>query len=180
MRIPTLFAFASLALAACGDGTGPGSLDRGEFQGDIKGEYRASLSGEAESGNTVGFDQDQLLLVDESEDVVVFAFHQDEVFTEGVEQLADVDENFGIWAGVLVDGREFWAEGGTMDIDDISENGIRGSMRFTAVEIDRDAAQILTDEVTVDVDFNARYDNSCCGFNLIPTSTRVRVTKTPR
>ena len=52
--------------------------------------------------------------------------------------------------------------------------------RFTAVEIDREAQQILTDEVTVDVDFNARYDNSCCGFNLIPTATRVRVTKTPR
>ncbi len=180
MRIPALFAFATLALAACSDGTGSGGLDRGEFQGDLRGEYQANINGDAESGNTVGFDQDQLLLIDSSEDVVVFAFHQDEVFTEGTEQLAAVDESFGIWAGVLVDGREFWADGGTMDIDDLSENGIRGTMRFTAVEIDRQAQQILTDEVTVDVDFNARYDSGCCGFNLIPTSTRVRVTKTPR
>jgi hypothetical protein len=177
MRIPSLFAFATLALAACGDGTGSGDLDRGEFQGDIKGEYQANLSGEAVSGDALAFDQNQLILSDPSEDVIVFAFHQDGVFDEGVETLADVDENFGIWAGVLVDDREFWADGGTMDIDAITNDGVRGTLRFTAVEIDRDAGEILNDEVTVDVDFNAQYESGCCGFgNLIPTQTRIRVT----
>jgi hypothetical protein len=180
MRIPALFAFAGLALAACGDGTGSGDLDRGEFQGDMRGEYRADLSGQAVSGNRLLPDQDQLLLTDPGEDVVVFAYHQDDVFTRGRETLAAVDETFGIWAGVLVDDREFWADGGTMNIEAISDNGIRGSLRFTAVEIDRASERILTDEVTVDVDFNTRYDSGCCGFNLIPNATRIRVSKTPR
>jgi hypothetical protein len=177
MRIPALFAFATLALAACNDGTGSGGLDRGEFQGDITGEYRADLSGEAVSGDDLAFDQNQLILSDPSEDVLIFAAHQDGVFDEGRETLATVEEEFGIWAGVLVDGREFWADGGTMDIEAITDNGVRGTLRFTAVEIDRDAGQILNDEVTVDVDFNAQYESGCCGFgNLIPTQTRIRVT----
>jgi len=178
MRIPALFACATLALAACNDGTGSGGLDRGEFQGDLTGEYRANLSGEAVSGNNLVADQDQLVLSDPSEDVVIFAYHQDGVFDEGRETLADADEDFGIWAGVLVDDREFWADGGgTLDIDEITSNGIRGTLRFTAVEIDRAAQQILDDEVTVDVDFNAQYESGCCGFgNLIPTQTRIRVT----
>jgi len=177
MRIPALFAFATLALAACNDGTGSGGLDRGEFQGDITGEYRADLSGEAVSGDDLAFDQNQLILSDPSEDVLIFAAHQDGVFDEGRETLATVEEEFGIWAGVLVDGREFWADGGTMDIEAITDNGVRGTLRFTAVEIDRDAGQVLNDEVTVDVDFNAQYESGCCGFgNLIPTQTRIRVT----
>lgn len=178
MRIPTLFACATVALAACNDGTGSGGVDRGEFQGDITGEYRADLSGEAVSGDDGAFDQNQLILSDPSEDVLVFAYHQDGEFDEGRETLADADEEFGIWAGVLVDDREFWADGGgTMDIDEITSNGVRGTLRFTAVEIDRDAGEILNDEVTVDVDFNAQYESGCCGFgNLIPTQTRIRVT----
>ena len=177
IRIPALLAFATLALAACNDGTGSGGLDRGEFQGEITGEYRANLSGEAVSGNNLVADQDQLILSDPSEDVLVFAYHQDGVFDEGRESLAAVAELFGIWAGVIVDGREFWADGGTLDIDAISDNGVRGTLRFTAVEIDRDTEQVLNDEVTVDVDFNAQYDSGCCGFeNLVPTHTRIRVT----
>jgi len=169
MRIPALFLFASLALAACSDdnGVNPGDLDRGDFEGTVRGEFSADVNGSAESGNTPGFGQDQILLTDVSEETIIFVAHSDDEFTEGRESLAGITDDSGIFAGIVVGNRVFFADGGTLDIDDVSSGGIEGTVEFTAIEVNPNTQQILDDEVTVDVAFNTDYDSTCCGlFNV--------------
>lgn len=173
IRIPALVAAAALALSACDDtGTGTGGLDRGEFEGIVRGEFSINVDGEALSGNSAGFDQDQILLTDDFEDVIIYARHLDDVFFEGREQLAGIDENFGVDAGILIGNRAFLAYDGFIDIDDISSSGIRGTLDFDAVEVDPQTGDVLFDEVSVQVGFVTRYSSTCCGlFNRAPIST---------
>lgn len=178
LRISSLLVFGTLALAACNDsGTDPSDLERGDFEGTVRGEFSMSIDGTAESGNTPGFGQDQIVLTDAAEDVTVFALHLDDEFSEGREALADIDDTQGIGAGVIIGNRLFIADSGTMDIDDLSSAGIRGTLEFTAIEVDPQTEEILDDEVTVDVVFNTDYDSNCC-FNRAATAT-FRVNKAP-
>lgn len=172
-RIPALAVTAVLALAACDDnGTGTSGLDRGEFDGIVRGEFSISLGGEALSGNSAGFNQDQILLSDDARDVIVYARHLDDEFFEGREPLAGIDETTGVDAGILIGNRAFLAYDGFIDIDDLSSSGIRGTLDFDAVEVDPVTGQVLFDEVSVEVGFVTRYSSTCCGlFNRTPITT---------
>jgi hypothetical protein len=173
LRIPTLAVAAALALGACDDtGTGTSGLDRGEFDGDVQGEFSFSLNGDAFSGASTSLGQDEILLEDLGSDIIVYARHLDDVFIEGREQVADIDQNFGVDAGILIGDRAFLAYDGYIDVQDVSSSGIRGVLDFDAVEVDPVTGEVLFDEVRVRVGFITRYDSSCCGlFDRTPLTT---------
>lgn len=180
-RIAPLLVAALLPLAACDSGTDSDDLDFGEFRGRVTGEFTANLEGSARSGNTPGFGQDQVLLTDLGENVEIIIFHQDDEFIEGTEALAGLNDDTGVTAAIFFgdEQRAFIATGGTIDIDDVTSDGVRGEIRFDAIEFDLNTEQILTDRVTVDVAFNADYSTTCC-FNRVSLSRGgVRLQKTP-
>ena len=178
-RISALLVAAILPLAACDSGTDPDDLDFGEFRGDVSGEFSARLDGTANSGNTPGFGQDQILLSDASEGVEIIIFHQDDEFIQGTESVG-ADDEVGVTAAIFFEdaGRAFLATSGTIRIDEVDSDGVRGTIEFNAVEFDIGTGQTLVDRVSVDAVFNTDYSTNCC-FNRAPLTGTVRLHKTP-
>lgn len=168
-RFSAFLLAATLGIAACdGDsGTNSNDLERGEFEGQVAGDFSFALDGEAVSGSTVGSssNQDVIDLFDASEQVEILALHLDDFFSEGSESLTDgsdpqADQGIGVLIAFGETGQVFVATDGVMDVDDISSGGIRGSLSFDAVEIDPQTFEVLNEEVSVDADFNAQYSNN--------------------
>lgn len=186
LRIPVLFAFATLALAACNDdgGTNPRDLDRGEFRGTVRGDLSLNLDGDALSGDSPGFSfQDEIVLEDLQEGVTILVGHNDASFTEGRENLVHFTANAGPFAVIVFEDeqRAFVSTGGSgfIDVDEVTTGGIVGTLEFTANEVDFDTGQPLGGDVQVDVAFSTDYDPDCCGiFQNRSAITSLRVNKT--
>lgn len=158
LKISVLALVSALSLTACDDdnGTGPDDLRRGQFEGEISGSMDVDVRGDAESG--FAFNEqfhDLIVLTDLQRNIQVSIFESEDEFVEGRFQIDDeTDPSSGIIAFVqdLDTGKFFNSVSGTLDIDDVTSNGIRGSARFTAES--EDAPGVL---VTVDVVFNTDF-----------------------
>lgn len=170
LRIPTLFACATLALAACsGDGTGPHGLDRGEFRGTVSGSLSASLEGDAKSGDARGLGadrQDQMVLEDVAQGVTIVIGHHGTSFTEGRETLMHFGEGEGPFVLVFFEDerRAFISTAGSgfIDLDEITSRGITGTLEFTAREADFNGGR-PDGEVRVSLAIRSKYEPNCCG-----------------
>lgn len=187
LRIPVLFACATLALTACSDdgGTNPRDLDRGEFRGTVRGDISASLDGDAFSGDSPNFSlQDEIVLEDVQEGITIGVAHVTDSFTEGRESLVHaINDDDGPYAFIIFEDeqRVFISTRGSgfIDVDEVTTSGIKGTLEFTAREVNINTGQPITGEVRVDVTFSTEYDTDCCGIleNRSPL-TRVTVNKT--
>ncbi|HEY0035673.1 MAG TPA: hypothetical protein VGB66_03245 [Longimicrobium sp.] len=181
LKIPALV--CAFALAACDRGsTNVEDVRPGEFEGDVSGDVRASLRGEAYSGSSIGDYQDLIVLNDFEEGAeVVFYYTDDEFAREGsisIRNNADLEYDNGVVAQIDVDGRFFVSTSGTVNLRDVTTDNVDGTARFRAVELDEFDRPITGSEVVVDVAFRADYAGAV-EFNLSPAFSTAR-SKAPR
>jgi hypothetical protein len=181
LKIPALV--CAFALAACDRGsTSVEDVRPGEFEGDVSGDVRASLRGEAYSGSSVGDFQDLIVLNDFEEGAeIVFHYTDDEFAREGsisIRNNVDLEYDNGVVAQIDVDGRFYVATSGTMNLRDVTSDNVDGTARFRAVELDQFDRPIAGSEVVVDVAFRADYAGAV-EFNLSPAFSAAR-SKAPR
>lgn len=168
------------ALAACdsgGGGTDPDDLAFGRFDGSLNGDVSTGIDGQAFSYNTPNFGQDEILLVDNTERVVVDIWHSTSDFTAGTESINDwLADDDGLLAVVYLEtgNRYFVSVDGTLRITDIDADGVTGEAEFLAVEVDPDTQEELGNEITVDAAFRTRYDGEVTGA-LRATSIRATI-----
>lgn len=149
---------SALSLTACDsdNGTGPDDLRRGQFEGEISGSLDIDMQGDAESG--FAFSQqfhDLIVLTDFQRNIQVGIFESEGEFVEGRFRIDDEnDPSYRIiaWVQDLDTGEFFNSVSGTLDVDDVTSSGIRGSAVFTA-----ESEDVPGDLVTVDVVFNTDY-----------------------
>lgn len=156
------------ALAACDSGgTDPGDLSFGRFDGNLRGDVSTGVEGQAYSYNTPGYGQDEVVLVDESEGVLVDIYHNTDDFLEGTSNIGDWTQgDAGVLAIVYLEelgGRYFVSVDGTLRLTDVDGDGVTGEAEFVAVEVDPDTEEVLSDEVEVTVAFRAAYDGEVTG-----------------
>jgi hypothetical protein len=159
------------SLAACdSNGTDPDDLSYGRFDGRITGDVSISIDGEAYSYNTPNFGQDEVVMVDNSEGVLLDVYHVTDDFVEGTSSVNDWAGGEGGVLGVLyvqdLD-RYFASTDGTIRITEIDDDGVTGEVDFTAIEIDPETDEPLFDEIRVVAAFRARYDGSSAGTTRI-------------
>ncbi|HEY0022629.1 MAG TPA: hypothetical protein VGB24_06950 [Longimicrobium sp.] len=176
LKIPALL--CALALAACDrSSTSVEDVRPGEFEGDVSGDARASLRGEAYSGSSIGDYHDLIVLNDFEEGAEVVFHHTDDEFAhEGsisIRNNVDLEYDNGVVAHIEVRGRFFVATSGTMNLRDVTANNVDGTARFRAVELDEFDRPIAGSEVVVDVAFRADYAGAV-EFNLSPAFSAAR------
>jgi hypothetical protein len=176
LKIPALV--CALALAACDrSSTSVEDVRPGEFEGDVSGDVRASLRGDAYSGSSIGDYQDLIVLNDFEEGAeIVFYNTNDEFAREGsisIRNNADLEYDNGVVAQIDVDGRFYLATSGTMNLSDVTSDNVDGTARFRAVELDQFDRPIAGSEVVVDVAFRADYAG-VVDFNLSPAFSAAR------
>ena len=158
LKISALALVSALSLAACDDdnGTGPDDLRRGQFQGQISGSLDTDIRGDAESGFAISQQfHDLILLTDLQRNIQVGIFDSEDEFAEGrfgIDDENDASSRIIAWVQDLDTGDFFNSVSGTLDIDDVTSNGIRGSANFTA-----ESEDVPGDIVTVDVVFNTAF-----------------------
>lgn len=152
-------------LSGCGDSTGPSSLEKGRFEAKVSGVVTKEISGSATSQKFGGDDVIFITLFSSrgtSEQVLIGFTTLSGPFTKGSTRITDtqqpiLSEVVGVVIlGVAGGGRSFESTGGTLDIEEIRSDGIRGSATFTAKEIDPQTDARLSNSVTVNVSFNTR------------------------
>jgi hypothetical protein len=171
VKIPALV--CALALAACDRGlTDVDDVRPGEFEGDVSGDVRASLRGEAYSGSSIGDFHDLIVLNDPGEGAEIVFYHTDDEFArEGsisIRNNIDLAYTDGVVAQIDIDGRFYVATSGTMNLRDVTTENVDGTARFRAVEIDQFDRPISGSEVVVEVAFRADYAGDI-DFNLSPS-----------
>lgn len=162
----------AFALAACDrSSTSVEDVRPGEFEGDVSGDVRASLRGEAYSGSSIGDFQNLIVLNDFEEGAEIVFFHTDDEFArEGsisIRNNVDLEYDNGVVAQIEIDGRFYVATSGTMNLSDVTVDNVDGTARFRAVELDEFDDPISGSEVVVDVAFRADYAGAV-DFNLSP------------
>jgi hypothetical protein len=176
LKIPALV--CALALAACDrSSTGVEDVRAGEFEGDVSGDVRASLRGEAYSGSTISDYHDLIVLNDPSEGAEIVFYHtSDEFVREGslsIRDNVDLEYANGVVAQIDIDGRFYVATSGTMNLRDVTTENVDGTARFRAVELDEFDEPVPGSEVVVDVAFRADYAGAI-DFNLSPAFSGAR------
>lgn len=170
LKIPALV--CAFALAACdGSSTSVEDVGPGEFEGDVSGDVRASLRGDAYSGSSIGDFQDLIVLNDFEEGAEIVFYHTDDEFArEGsisIRNNVDLAYLDGVVAQIDVDGRFYVATSGSMNLRDVTSDNVDGTARFRAVELDEFDRPVVGSEVVVDVAFRADYAGAI-DFDLSP------------
>lgn len=177
LKISALALAGALSLAACdGDGgIGPGGLRQGQFEGEVSGVLDTFVSGEAESGYALNpGEQDLIVLTDFTRDVQIALYNSEEEFFEGRWSIEDENDFSSRIVGYVQDletGETFGSVSGTLDLEDVDGGGIAGRATFTAESDDFDG-----DFITVDVDFNTRYDGDIVFSRSPSLEARVKAT----
>jgi hypothetical protein len=176
LKIPALL--CALALAACDrSSTNVEDVRPGEFEGDVSGDVRANLRGDAYSGSSASDYHDLIVLNDLGEDAEIVFYHTDDEFVrEGsisIRNNIDLAYANGVVAQIEIDGRFYVATSGSMNLRDVTPDNVDGTARFRAVQLDQFDRPISGSEVVVDVAFRADYAGGV-DFNLSPAFSAAR------
>lgn len=167
LKISVLALAGALSLGACDpDGTvGPDDLFQGQFEGRITGTLSGSLDGEALSGSTVLNLHDVILLTDYQQGIEIAVYHSTAEFTEGRYSVGEIefDDEIVAYVRLLDTGEYFDSVDGVIDLEDVRDGGIVGTLSFTG-----ESDETPGDFVDVDVAFYTDYDGRI-DFNLSPS-----------
>lgn len=169
LKISALALAGALSLAGCGrdGGVGPDDLFQGQFEGRIAGVLDGPLDGEALSGSTVLNLHDVILLTDYQQGIEVAVYHSASEFTEGRYPIGDISFNDVVAYVRLLDTNEYFdAVDGVLDLRDVDNGGIIGSVSFTA-ESDWTAGDFVDVDLAFYTDYAGRID-----YNLSPSFSR--------